>query len=52
MLILKSPSENQNYCTHPAQEKKKKETNSVDTDITLTGVFAAEAVIMLLEIWT
>ena len=22
MLILKSPSENKNHCTHPAQEKK------------------------------
>ena len=34
------------------RRKKKVETSSVDTDITLTGVFAAEAVIMLLEIWT
>ena len=51
MLILKSPSENKNHRTHPAQEKKN-ETSSVDADITLTGVFADEAVIMHLEIWT
>ena len=52
MLILKSPSENKTYCTHPAQRKNKNETSSVDTNTTLTGGFAAEAVIMLSEIWT
>ena len=51
MLILKSPSENKTYCTHPAQ-RKKNETSNVDTNTTLTGGFAAEAVIMPSEIWT
>ena len=52
MLVLKSPSENKNYCTHPAQQKKKNETSSVYTNTTLPEGFAAEALIMLLEIWT
>ena len=47
LLILKSPPEHKNCCTDPAQE-----TSNVDTDTTLTGGFAAKAVIMLLEIWT
>ena len=51
MLILKSPSENKNYCTHPAQQQKN-ETSSVYTNTTLHEGFAAEALIMLLEIWT
>ena len=53
LLILKSLSENKICCPHPAQDQKKNnETSNVDTDTTLTGGFAAEAVIMLLEIWT
>ena len=54
LLILKSLPENKICCRHPAQDQKKKnnETSNVDTDTTLTGGFAAEAVIMLLEIWT
>ena len=39
MLILKSPSENKNYCTQHTPPKKKRG-------------FTAEALIMLLEIWT
>ena len=52
-LILKSPPENKICSPHPPQDKKKNnETSNVDTDTTLTGGFAAKAVIMLLEIWT
>ena len=41
--LLSSPS---------PRSKHFNETSVVDTDTTLTGGFAAEAVIMLLEIWT
>ena len=46
LLILKSPSENKICSPHPPQDKKINETSNVDTDTTLTGGFAAEAVIM------
>ena len=53
LLILKSPPENKICSPHPPQDKKKiNETSNVDTDTTLTGGFAAEAVIMLLDRWT
>ena len=40
LIVLTQPNE------------KKNETSGVDTNTTLTGGFAAEAVIMLSEIWT
>ena len=52
MLIVEKSLRKQNLLYTPSPTKKKNETSSVDTNTTLTGGFAAEAVIMLSEIWT
>ena len=51
-LILKSPPENKIIVLTQPRSKRFNEISDVDTDTTLTGGFAAKAVIMLLEIST
>ena len=50
---LEKSARKQKLLSSPSPRSKHfNETSDVDTDTTLTGGFAAEAVIMLLEIWT
>ena len=50
---LEKSARKQKLLSSPSPRSKNfNETSDVDTDTTLTGGFPAEAVIMLLEIWT